>query len=212
MNPIGDTISALFLIAQSGGVDYILCMRITGGTLGGRRLVVPAGVRPTQDKVRQAIFSALGEAVVGVRVLDLFAGTGALGLEAYSRGAASVCWVEVNPRTAAQLQQTVRTLCPDAGRVVQSDALAHLRRAAGTETYELVLADPPYDRNDDQHWLEKTLPLLESGSIVSPRGVVVYEMSAAESPQDRPGWVRVWDRTYGDTRVCMWQREVKDPT
>lgn len=187
-------------------------MRITGGSLGGRRLVVPAGVRPTQDKVRQAIFSALGEAVVGARALDLFAGTGALGLEAYSRGAASVCWVESSPRTAARLQQTIRALCPAAGRVIQSDALAYLRRCAGSAAYELVFADPPYDRDGAQRWLEKTLPLLEAGSIVTPRGVVIYEMSAAERPVDPPGWARVWDRTYGDTRVGMWQRETRDPT
>ncbi len=182
-------------------------MRITGGTLGGRRLVVPAGVRPTQDKVRQAIFSALGEAITGVRVLDLFAGTGALGLEAYSRGAASVCWVEENPRTAARLQETVRALCPDAGRVVRADALAYLKRAAGLESYELVLADPPYDRAGDRRWMEKTLPLLEAGSIVRVRGVVVFEMGAAEQPVERVGWAPIWERRYGDTRVCMAQRE-----
>lgn len=181
-------------------------MRITGGILGGRRLSVPPGTRPTQDKVRQAIFSALGEAVIGVRVLDLFAGTGALGLEAYSRGATSVCWVEANPRTAARLQAAVRSMCPDAGRVVHADVLAFLRRAAGREAFELVLADPPYDRGGEARWLEKTLPLLDSGSIVTPRGVLVYEMSAGESPIDAAGWTRIWDRTYGDTRVCMWQR------
>lgn len=181
-------------------------MRITGGTLGGRRLTVCAGVRPTQDKVRQAIFSALGDAIAGVRVLDLFAGTGALGLEAYSRGAASVVWVEQHPRTAATLSAAVKALCPEAGRVVNADALAYLKRAAGQGAYELVLADPPYDRDGERAWMEKTLPLLEAGSIVTPRGVLVFEMSAAEQPVTREGWELIWDRTYGDSRVCMLKR------
>ncbi len=176
--------------------------------MGGRQLRAAPGTRPTQDKVRQAIFSALGEAIVGVRVLDLFAGTGALGLEAYSRGAESVCWVESNARAAGLLQQTVRELCPDAGRVVQADAVSFLRRAPEGVSYELVLADPPYDRDGRLQWQEKTLPLLRAGSIVAPRGVIVFEMSADEVPIDAPGWARIWERTYGDTRVCMWQREM----
>ncbi len=183
-------------------------MRISGGHLGGRRLKAAPGTRPTQDKVRQAIFSALGEAIVGVRVLDLFAGTGALGLEAYSRGAASVYWVEVNPRAARLLQQSVGELCPEAGRVIQADAVAYLQRAPAGLSFELVLADPPYDRDGKRGWQEKTLPLLRAGSIVTPRGVIVFEMSAEETPMDAPGWARIWDRTYGDTRVCMWQREM----
>lgn len=180
-------------------------MRITGGVLCGRRLEAASVTRPTQDKVRQAIFSALGEAINGVRVLDLFAGTGAMGLEAFSRGAASVCWVESNARAAALLQKTVRSLCPEAGRVIPVEALAYLRRSEGVASFELVFADPPYDRG----WQEKTLPLLMAGSIVAPRGVIVFEMSAEEDPVPTPGWVRIWDRVYGDTRVCMWQREAQ---
>lgn len=186
-------------------------MRITGGTLGGRRLAASPGVRPTQDKVRQAIFSALGARVVGARVLDLFAGTGALGFEAISRGAVHVCWVESNARTASMLRATAAKLCPDAGRVAQTDALAWLRRAAGAESFDLVFADPPYDRNGSRRWMEKTLPLLEAGSIVNTNGVLVFEMSAAESPVESTAWALVWDRTYGDTRVCMLQPNEATP-
>ncbi len=186
-------------------------MRITGGQLGGRRLEAGPGVRPTQDKVRQAIFSALGARVVEARVLDLFAGTGALGLEAASRGAAYVCWVESHARTAARLKATVEALCPEAGRVAQADALAWLKRAAGAESFDLVFADPPYDRDGTHRWMEKTLPLLESGSIVVSGGLLIFEMSAAESPAAQPGWRLIWDRTYGDTRVCMMQRNETSP-
>jgi 16S rRNA (guanine966-N2)-methyltransferase len=186
-------------------------MRITGGKLGGRRLEAAPGIRPTQDKVRQAIFSALGARVVDARALDLFAGTGSLGLEAASRGAASVCWVESNARAAARLRKTVESLCPSVGRVVQADALAWLRRAAFVESFDLVFADPPYDRAGTQRWMEKTLPLLERGPIVVPGGLLVFEMSAAESPVERLGWRVVWDRLYGDTRVSMLERTESKP-
>lgn len=182
-------------------------MRIISGTLGGRRILAPRSIRPTQDKVRQAIFSALGEAVVGARVLDLFAGSGSLGLEAYSRGAASVVWVEGDARVAANLRKTVAELCPNAGRVVRAEALAWLARAARRESFDLVFADPPYDRPGAMRWMEKTLPLLEQGSIVEYGGLVVFEMSAAEKPILSPAWHLAWDRTYGDTRVVMARRQ-----
>jgi 16S rRNA (guanine966-N2)-methyltransferase len=181
-------------------------MRITGGKFGGRLLKVVPGIRPTQDKVRQAIFSALGARVVNARALDLFAGTGALGLEAVSRGAAYVCWVEANARAAAQLRRAIAELCPNAGRVVTADALAWLRRAANEMSFDLVFADPPYDRTAEHSWMEKTLCLLEQGSIVVPRGILVFEMSASESPAERHGWRVIWDRCYGDTRVSMLER------
>ena len=120
--------------------------------MGGRLLNGPPGeTRPTQDKVRQAIFSALGEYVVGARVLDVFAGCGALGLEAWSRGAAEVVWVEEDRRTLAVLKENVRLLCADTGtraRVVGAEVFKFLeawpRHQAGT-VFDLVLADPPYD-------------------------------------------------------------------
>lgn len=180
-------------------------MRITGGELGGRQLRAVGTMRPTQDKVRQAIFSALGVAIVGARVLDLYAGTGSLGLESASRGAASVVWVESNPRAAAQLQKAVQELCPKAGRVVKSDATAFLGRIGISTAFDIVFADPPYAKGLQ----EKTLPLLMAGSIVAPSGLVVFEMGVEEVPFESPGWARIWDRTYGDSRVCMWQREAQ---
>ena len=105
-------------------------MRLTGGVHRGRLLKVPAGIRPTQDKVRAAIFSSLAALVPGARVLDLFAGTGALGLEAWSRGAAWVEWIENGKNTLRALRDNVRTLNvqPESGRVLAADVfklLAH---------------------------------------------------------------------------------------
>lgn len=184
-------------------------MRITGGTLGGRRLEVSPTIRPTQDMVRQAVFSALAAVVPGAKVLDLFAGSGSLGLEAWSRGAGSVCWVEGDGRTSAILKKNIETL---AGRgpelsVVRADALAFLeRQAAGRGPWDLILADPPYDREGRVNWLEKTLSALSVAPILAPDGILVFEMSREETAIATPGWELFWERTYGGTRVGMWRK------
>ncbi|HET6837074.1 MAG TPA: 16S rRNA (guanine(966)-N(2))-methyltransferase RsmD [Gemmatimonadales bacterium] len=121
-------------------------MRIVGGQFGGRRLIVPkdARVRPTADRVREAWMSILGDRLVGARVLDLFAGSGALGLEALSRGAHSATFVELNPPSLKALDQNIAALAvQDAVTVHRADAM----RFAGQlpeGAYDVVLADPPY--------------------------------------------------------------------
>ncbi|HEX7336676.1 MAG TPA: 16S rRNA (guanine(966)-N(2))-methyltransferase RsmD [Gemmatimonadales bacterium] len=121
-------------------------MRIVAGQFGGRRLVVPkdARVRPTSDRVRESWMNILGSELDGARVLDLFAGSGALGLEALSRGAASVTFVELNPPSLRALQQNIAALGVEASVTVhRGDAMRHVERlTAGA--FDLVLADPPY--------------------------------------------------------------------
>ena len=186
-------------------------MRITGGLLRGRILEVPGGgLRPTQDKVRAALFSMLGAGVVEARVLDLFAGSGAMGLEAWSRGAESVCWVESDRRVFSVLQKNVRELCADPGRPVRcvcSEVFSFLRRHEPPAPFMLVLADPPYDREGQYRWLEKTLPALESHSMLAPGGWLGFEQSAGEPVIERPGWSLLRDRTYGSTRLLLYRRE-----
>ena len=211
-------------------------MRITGGELGGRRLEVSPTIRPTQDMVRQAIFSALAAVVPGARVLDLFAGSGSLGLEAWSRGAGSVCWVESDGRTLALLKKNIELLTGHNGRdripssgsvrassadgtspgadavppgaisVVRADALAYLaRQAAGRGPWDLILADPPYDKDGRAHWLEKTLSALAAAPILAPDGILVFEQGDDEPVAQVPGWTCFWTRSYGGTRVGMWR-------
>jgi 16S rRNA (guanine966-N2)-methyltransferase len=121
-------------------------MRIVAGQFGGRRLVVPkdSRVRPTADRVREAWMSILGEELSGARVLDLFAGSGALGLEALSRGAASATFVELNPPSLRALDQNVATLGAEhLVTVHRGDALRYAERLP-EGAFDIVLADPPY--------------------------------------------------------------------
>jgi 16S rRNA (guanine966-N2)-methyltransferase len=121
-------------------------MRIVAGQFGGRRLVVPKDtrVRPTADRVREAWMSILGEELNGARVLDLFAGSGALGLEALSRGAASATFVELNPPSLRALDQNIATLgTENAVTIYRGDAMRYAERLT-ERAFDIVLADPPY--------------------------------------------------------------------
>jgi 16S rRNA (guanine966-N2)-methyltransferase len=121
-------------------------MRIVGGQYGGRRLVMPkdARVRPTADRVREAWMSILGEALTDARVLDLYAGSGALGLEALSRGAASASFVELNPPSLRALEENIAALgVSDAVTVYRADAMRFTERLPHG-AFDVVLADPPY--------------------------------------------------------------------
>lgn len=186
-------------------------MRITGGFLGGRLLRVPAtGTRPTQDRVRAAVFSALAAYIPGARVLDLFAGSGAMGLEAYSRGAAAVCWVERERRALAVLRHNIQQLCPaPAGGpaplcVIAADALRFARAPTYPGPFDVVFADPPYDA--DGAWQRKTLSALAAGSILAPSSLVVLEAAARTPLPEMPGWRLVRTRRYGESSIRLWRR------
>ncbi|HMP74401.1 MAG TPA: RsmD family RNA methyltransferase, partial [Kiritimatiellia bacterium] len=143
-------------------------------------LKVPGGggVRPTQDRVRQALFSSLGGAVEGARVLDLFAGTGALGLEAMSRGAASARWVEQNGKVFAILRENVRSICGEDGAkagCTKEDVPAFLRRGRG-ESFDLILADPPYEWVERGGAAEGLMEAIREGGWLVEGGVFVLEM------------------------------------
>jgi 16S rRNA (guanine966-N2)-methyltransferase len=173
-------------------------MRIVAGTLGGRRIAAPPGndTRPTSDRVREALFSALGP-IDGARVLDLFAGSGALALEAISRGAAHAVLVEKDARAAAVIERNLDALEIDAGRAAlrRRDALQALRdaREAG-ESYDLVFLDPPYR-------LATGLgpELADSLAPVLAPGARVIGESDRRMPLDLPGLSTTFERRYGDT-------------
>ena len=121
-------------------------MRVIAGSAGGVRLAVPkCGVRPTMDRVKAAIFSSLGEAIIGARVLDLFAGSGALGIEALSRGAASAIFVEDDRQSAEAIEKNLAKTNLK-GRVRHQDVFDFLRRQSNAGKFQIIFADPPYEK------------------------------------------------------------------
>ncbi len=181
-------------------------IRITGGLLRGRRIGVPRKneLRPTQDRVREAVFNSIGPRLPGAKVLDLFAGTGALGLEAWSRGAGEVWWVEREPLLVAALEKNVRALCVDGGAThcVQADAYSFLDQPPdAARGFDVVLADPPYERDGEA--LQKTLFALRAAPILKASGLLVFEQAAAAKVPTVSEWRILRDRRYGSTRVLM---------
>ncbi|EKV32131.1 16S rRNA (guanine(966)-N(2))-methyltransferase [Caenispirillum salinarum AK4] len=180
-------------------------MRIVAGIHRGRRLSAPEGrdVRPTADRTREAVFSKLGHGwdpddfqLQGARVLDAFAGTGALGLEALSRGAAHVTFLEQAPASLAVLKQNVETL--KAGRDVTITRADATRPPAATAPCSLVLMDPPYDSGLETPAL---IALAQQGWI-APRAVCVVEVPSTRDPEPPEGFVPEDVRVYGKAKVA----------
>lgn len=171
-------------------------MRVVAGAYKGRRLHAPpgTGTRPTADRVREALFSILGD-VSGARVLDLYAGTGALGIEALSRGAASAVFVEHDARAVAALERNLEAVGAPETSVRRQDALRFLAAAGGT--YDLVFVDPPYDSAPA---LAK--PLSERLPAVLTDDALIVTESDKRKPLDLALPLRL-ERTYGDTRIAI---------
>lgn len=177
-------------------------MRITSGILRNRRFEVPdSEVRPTMESVREAIFSSLGGTCEDLKVLDLFAGSGALGMEAWSRGADSVTFVEQHSNVWKNLQKNIQGLeSNELGKtkVFKSDAVRWLSRAG--EQFDLILADPPYDLPDA---MENTLAGIVEYSVLKEDGILVYEMRSKGDPAVSRDWKILRDKKYGKTRVLI---------
>ncbi|MFH0810434.1 MAG: 16S rRNA (guanine(966)-N(2))-methyltransferase RsmD [Pseudomonadota bacterium] len=192
-------------------------MRIIAGVARGRRLATPKGqkdIRPTPDRVREAVFSILGEDVVGARVLDLFAGTGAMGLEALSRGAAWVTFVDHGREALALINRNAALCGFQSLAVVRADPtrdLARLKRRGFAplkeeRLYDLVFLDPPYG----QGLVAKTLTELAGAALLAPMATVVAEHGPADEkippPQTAGPLSRTDSRRYGDVRVTFFYR------
>jgi 16S rRNA (guanine966-N2)-methyltransferase len=180
-------------------------MRIIAGSAGGLRLDVPKNrVRPTMDRVKAAIFSSLGETVIGARVLDLFAGSGALGLEALSRGAACACFVERDRAAAATIERNL-TRTRLSGRVLQRDVFDFLRRPVTTEQFDIIFADPPYEKTEnDEAFTALLLGNEKLAALLAPSGTFVLEKRPSEKiPQT--AWRILRRKVYGATEVVFLQ-------
>ena len=182
-------------------------MRITGGEYRGRSVAAPSApsLRPTQDRVREALFGILAPEIAGADFLDLFAGTGAVGLEALSRGARRATFVESNRRHPAVLHANVAALgAGDRAEVVAADAYRWMSSRQGGG-FSIAFADPPYALGEERGYAS-VLAALASHGVVRPGGLFVAEMTAVQKPEETPGWDLLRDRTYGKTRLCIWRR------
>ena len=157
-------------------------MRVIAGEARGLHLSAPSpAIRPTMDRVREAIFSSLGEVVAGARVLDLFAGSGALGIEALSRGALSALFVDVNPRCAACVRENLRRAKLD-GSVQVMDALKFVELYAEPGDYDLVFADPPYGKSA----VDRDFGILLTIYFVCRRSLSLWVKKACSSSNGSP--------------------------
>ena len=187
-------------------------MRIVGGEARGRTLRAVAGdsTRPTADRVRQSLFDRLGQRCDGLAVLDLYAGTGALALEALSRGAARAVLIDQARAACAVIEENISTLgYRDRCRVICGDLPRALEAlAARGEKFELIFSDPPYALNAAQ----PTLDAIARLGLLAPEGRAVLERGKRESPPSAPaGFSLLDDRGYGETCLSIFQRDAAAP-
>jgi 16S rRNA (guanine966-N2)-methyltransferase len=185
-------------------------MRVIAGRFKGRRLKVPKGyhVRPTSDKVKGALFNILGPRVEGARVMDLFAGTGSVGIEALSRGAAHVVFVEDNPEARSALEANL-AMCGIESREATvwnrrgvAGLIRHLK-ARPDETADLIFADPPYRREETLRLLR---PFVGGLGLAAGGSLVVEHERAARIPATAPSVTLADTRVYGDTALSIFTR------
>ncbi len=194
-------------------------MRIVGGIYRGRRLTTPRGreVRPTSDRVREALFDILQHGLQsnqgaafpkGANVLDVFAGTGALGLEALSRGANHVTFIERDPAACRVIERNTRTLnAMESVTLLRRNALRPASPPAGSPAADVLLMDPPY-RSD---MAAPALQALRARGWIARHGVAVIEMATNEVLDPPRGFVVVDERSYGDTTLAFLKSEGSNP-
>ena len=186
-------------MAQGGGRGWV---RVIAGTWRGLRLATLSGleVRPTSDRVRESLFGILGRRVEGAGVVDCFAGTGALGIEALSRGARWAQFVEQDPRALAILRENVGRLreAPEVS-IVRADALRPREWAREAFPADLIFADPPYRRGLG----ESFLAALAGAGVLAPGGLVLIEHEHGILPAHE-AWTAVDRRRYGETAVTIY--------
>jgi 16S rRNA (guanine966-N2)-methyltransferase len=175
-------------------------LRITGGTARGIPVTEPKGLRlrPTSGLVREALFNILGDLVLDARVLDLYAGTGAVGIEALSRGAAAAVFVDAEAASCQAILQTLaRANVAERARVLRGRLPAALTTL--DETFSLIFMDPPYGLDTAEETLQ-SLP-----AYVSPAGLVVYEHATRYNPPERPRGLYISERrVYGDSALALY--------
>ncbi|MBV8102477.1 MAG: 16S rRNA (guanine(966)-N(2))-methyltransferase RsmD [Verrucomicrobia bacterium] len=177
-------------------------MRIISGSARGIPLRIPShDLRPTMEMVRGAIFSALGERVIDARVLDLFSGSGAFGIEALSRGAVATTFVDNHPKAIAAIKANLEKTRLEAA-IVRSDVFRFLERT--DQTFHLIFADPPYSkRPNDPDLAAKLITSITLKNHLVDNGLLVLEKTSGDLPVESHGWTIIRDKTYGSTQVLF---------
>ncbi|MGJ8725445.1 MAG: 16S rRNA (guanine(966)-N(2))-methyltransferase RsmD [Roseibacillus sp.] len=180
-------------------------MRIIAGTHRGTRLKEPADVtRPTSDRVREAVFNVLSLVVPNAKVLDLFAGTGALGLESLSRGAASCLFIENDSNALRCLRQNLAHTKFTNGKIIEGDAVKFIENPRGPQLFDLIFADPPYHRNGAP---DLAGPLLLAPLPLAPGGILMLEVeSERTSPEELEGLKLIKRKNYGKTAILYFEK------
>lgn len=184
-------------------------MRVIGGNARGRHLKVPKGqtLRPTAARVKEALFNILPHDLSGTKVLDLFAGTGNLSIEALSRGAAAAILVDRSARSGRTIRENLRRLGLADRTQLWIMPVPQALRLLGRqgETFDLIFLDPPYDRN----WIGGTLKLIGQGRLLGESGVLIAEHSQRENVEPRYNSLVLHDqRRYGSTLLSFFNQEV----
>jgi len=187
-------------------------MRVIAGSAGGLNLQPPGKeTRPTMDRVRGAIFSSLGERVPEARVIDLFAGSGALGIEALSRGAASAIFVEHHGPTAGVIRKNLQTTHLQ-GSVQQMDVFRFLDLYTTPGCADLIIADPPYVKSRKGEAIpdnpaDRLLSHLALRSALEDEGLFVLECERRQPLPSLTAWEILSDRTYGESRILILRKQ-----
>jgi 16S rRNA (guanine(966)-N(2))-methyltransferase RsmD len=178
-------------------------MRVIAGRLKGRRLKAPAwdGVRPTSDKLRETLFNILAPRIEGARVLDGFAGTGAVGIEAISRGAAQVTFVEHDRRAVALIEENLKMCAVPGGYTIHRGDVATVLPGLGSNAFDLILLDPPYDITT------MTTVLEASARALAPGGLVVLEHATRREVDPVASLESVRQVKSGDSTLTFFERE-----
>lgn len=180
-------------------------MRVITGKAKGIVLKTPDGLatRPTADRVKEALFSVIQFEVPGCKVLDLFGGTGQLGIEALSRGAASAVFVDSSETACTLIRENLkRTKMEQVSKVIRSDYLQYLKSTK--ERFDIIFLDPPYA----EVFLENSIKCITEIDILQTNGIIVAERPLdKELPWDYPGFVRSKDYKYGKTLITLFRRE-----
>ena len=190
-------------------------MRIIAGTAGGVPLKVPAAItRPTTDRVREAVFSMIGPQIAGTRVLDLFAGSGALGLECLSRGATSADLVDQNRQACEAIRANLAKTRLNGAHVRQADAFRTLSDLARSGvTFDFVFADPPYTlRSTDTDFTAQLLAHPDLLSVMHADSSLILESLAEKGPcAEVQGWETIKERDYGSSRIRWLRPQRSEP-